>query len=224
MLFKGSHPPVLSRPRVLLNLHCASLLCWIHPLPVKSECISPAVVYSCRGHCSYILHVKHLFWPMLSQSSRPDTTPVVWNIQSLGNHQNEWKHAPARNTQLPHAKRCISVPAGERDSSQGVSSVASAIQDQNSTPSSWQNNSRITDITQPVASTLSTTPWRSVCTPTATPGTTVLAHQHPEEPHTQTQHVTLYPAPHLALLALPLFSAVLKASLPWSLILKPALL
>jgi len=64
------------------------------------------------------------------------------------------------------AERCVSVPAGEWDSSQGGSSVASTIQCQNSTPSSSHNNSRIADITQ------STTQQRSIITPTSTPATT----------------------------------------------------
>jgi len=75
------------------------------------------------------------------------------------------------NSQLPPAQRRISVLAGERDSSQGGSSVASTIQCQNSTPSSSLNNSRFADITQPVTSTPSTTQRWSVNTPTATPGT-----------------------------------------------------
>jgi len=74
-------------------------------------------------------------------------------------------------SQLPPAKRRVSVPAGERDSSQGGSSVPSTIQGQNSTPSSLLNNSRIADITQHVTSTLSATQRRSIITPTATPGT-----------------------------------------------------
>ena len=47
-------------------------------------------------------------------------------------------------------------------------------------------------------------------------------HQHPAEPHRQTQCVALYPAPHPASLALALLSAVLKTYLPPSLIQKPA--
>jgi len=50
----------------------------------------------------------------------------------------------------------------------------------------------------------------------------VVKHQHLEEPHRQTQRVTFYPAPHLASLALPLFSEDLKTCLRPSLIQKPA--
>jgi len=50
----------------------------------------------------------------------------------------------------------------------------------------------------------------------------VVAHQHPEEPHSQTQRITLYPAPHPAFLALPLLSVLLKTCLPPSIIQKPA--
>jgi hypothetical protein len=57
------------------------------------------------------------------------------------------------------------------DSSQGGFSVPSAIQGQNSTPSSSLNNSHVAGITQPVAGTLCTTLRRSINTPTAMPGT-----------------------------------------------------
>ena len=49
-----------------------------------------------------------------------------------------------------------------------------------------------------------------------------MAHQHPEEPHRQTKRVALYPAPHPALLALPLLSALMKTWVPPSLIQTPA--
>ena len=108
---------------------------------------------------------------MPSQSTHPDTTPVVRNVRSLANRQNQQKRGPSGNSQLPPAKRRVSVPAGERDSSQGGSSVRSTIQGQNSTPSSSLNNSRVADITERVTSTLSATQRRSIITPTATPGT-----------------------------------------------------
>jgi len=108
---------------------------------------------------------------MPSQSPHPDTTPVVRNVRSLANRQNQQNRGPSANSQLPPAKRLVSVPAGERDSSQGGSFVPSTIQGQNSTPSSSLNNSRVADITQRVASTPSTTQRRSIITPTATPGT-----------------------------------------------------
>jgi hypothetical protein len=50
----------------------------------------------------------------------------------------------------------------------------------------------------------------------------VIVHQHPEEPYRHTQCVTLYPALHPALLALPLLSALLTTFQPPSLIQKPA--
>jgi hypothetical protein len=108
---------------------------------------------------------------MPSQSTHPDTTPVVRNVRSLANRQNQQKRGPSGNSQLPPPKRRVSVPAGERDSSQGGSSVRSTIQRQNSTPSSSLNNSRVADITQRVTSTPSATQRRSIITPTATPGT-----------------------------------------------------
>jgi hypothetical protein len=75
------------------------------------------------------------------------------------------------NSQLPPDKRRVSVPAGERDSSQGGSCIASTIQGHNSTPSSSLNNSSVADITQRVTSTPSATQRRSIITPTTTPGT-----------------------------------------------------
>jgi hypothetical protein len=108
---------------------------------------------------------------MPSQSPHPDTTPVVRNVRSLGNRHNQQKRGPSGNSQLLPAKRRSSVPAGERDSSQGGSFVPSTIQVQNSTPSSWLNNSRVANITHRVASTSSTKQRRSIITPTATPGT-----------------------------------------------------
>jgi hypothetical protein len=108
---------------------------------------------------------------MPSQSPHPDTTPVVQNVRSLANRQNQQKRGSSGNSQLPPAKRRVSVPAGERDSSQGGSFVPSTIQGQNSTPSSSLNNSGIADITQCVASTLCANQRRLIITPTATPGT-----------------------------------------------------
>jgi len=108
---------------------------------------------------------------MPSQSPHPDSTPVVRNVRSLANRQNQQTRGPSGNSQLPPAKRRVSVPADERDTSQGGSSVPSTIQGQNSTPLSSLNNSRIADITQHVASTPSATLRRSIYTPTATPVT-----------------------------------------------------
>jgi hypothetical protein len=73
---------------------------------------------------------------------------------------------------LPHAKRRVSVEAGEKDSSQGVSSVGSTIQGQNDTPLSSLNNSRVAYITQRATSTPSATQQQSMITPTSTLGTT----------------------------------------------------
>ena len=108
---------------------------------------------------------------MPSQSTHPDMTLVVRNVRSLANRQNQQKRGPSGNSQLPPPKIRVSVPAGERDSSQGGSSVRSTIQGQNSTPSSSRNNSRVADITQCVTYTPSATLRRSIITPTATPGT-----------------------------------------------------
>jgi len=108
---------------------------------------------------------------MPSPSPHPDTTLVVRNVRSLVNCQNQQKRGPSANSELPPAKRRVSVPAGERDSSQGGSSVPSKIQGTNSTPSSSLNNSRIADVTQPVTSTPFAIQRRSIITSTFTPGT-----------------------------------------------------
>jgi len=102
---------------------------------------------------------------MRSQSPHPRTTPVVRIVQK------QHKRRPSGNSQLPAAKRRVSAPAGERDCSQGESSVASTIPGQNSTPSSLLNNSGVADITQRVTVTPSATQRRSMITPTAMPGT-----------------------------------------------------
>jgi len=102
---------------------------------------------------------------MPSQSPHPDPTPVVRIVQKLQ------KHRPSGNAQLPPAKRRVSTLAGERDSSQGGSSMASTIPGQNSTPSSSLNNSGVADITQCVTSTPSATQRRSMITSTAMLGT-----------------------------------------------------
>ena len=67
--------------------------------------------------------------------------------------------------------RCIFASDGERDSSQGQSSVHWTIQGQNSTPSSSLNNSRVAHITQSVTSPQAATQRRTIITPTATAGT-----------------------------------------------------
>jgi len=131
----------------------------------------PAVAYACRGNYSYLLNVKLLYPTMPSQSPDPDVTPVIWNVRSLANRHNQQKSRPSGNSQLLPAKRRISILAGGRDTSQGGSSVPSTIQRQNSTLSSWMNNSRVAGITQRMTSTSSATLRRSINAPTATPDT-----------------------------------------------------
>jgi hypothetical protein len=136
--------------------------------PMKST--SPALAYSCRGYYSYLLNIKHLYRNMPSQSPHPDKTPVIRNVRSLANGQNQQKHGPSGNAEFPPAKRLVSIPAGKRDSSQGGTSVPCTIQRQISTSSSL-NNSRIAEITQRITSTPSPTQRWSIITPAATPGT-----------------------------------------------------
>ena len=87
-----------------------------------------------RVTCRHYIHVEHLYRNMPSQSTHPDKTPVLRNVRCLANRQNQQKRGPSGNSQLPPPMRRVSVPAGERDSSQGGSSVRSTIQGQNSTP------------------------------------------------------------------------------------------
>ena len=108
---------------------------------------------------------------MPSESPHPDTTPVIRTVRRLANRQNQQKRGPSGDSQLPPAKRCISLLAAGRDSSQGGSSLRSTLRGQNSTPSSSLNNSRVADITHRVTSNPSATQRRSMITPTATPGT-----------------------------------------------------
>jgi hypothetical protein len=60
---------------------------------------------------------------MTSQSPHLDTTLVVRNVQRLANRQNQQQRGASGNCQLPPAITQVSVPAGERDSSPGGSSV-----------------------------------------------------------------------------------------------------
>jgi hypothetical protein len=153
---------------------------------------------------------------MPARSPHLDTTPVVQNVRSLANRQNQQKRGPSGNSQLPPAKRRVSVPVGKTDSSQGGSSIPSTIQGQNSTTSSSLNNFRVEDINQCVTSTRSATQRLLINTPTATLGTSSCS-----TPAHEPQRVVLYPAPHAALLSLPLLAEVLITFLPPSLIHKP---
>jgi len=119
---------------------------------------------------------------MPSQRSQPDTTVVVRIVQK------RQKCRPLGNSLLPPAQICISAPAGERDTSQGGSSVASTIHGQNATLSSSLNNSGVADITQCVTSTPSATQQWSINTPTPTPGKS--SHTTPAPKGTSQAHWT----------------------------------
>jgi hypothetical protein len=84
--------------------------------PMKS--ISPAIAYGYTGLYFYLLNVEYLYGNMPSQSPHPDTTPVVRNVRSLANRQHQQNCGPSGKSQIPPAKRRVSVLAGERDSSQ----------------------------------------------------------------------------------------------------------
>jgi len=159
---------------------------------------------------------------MLAQTPHPDTSQVVRNVQRLANCQNQQKRGPSGNSQLPPAKRGIPVPAGKRNFSQEGSSVASTIQVQNSTPSSLLNNSCIADLTQRVTSTQSGPQQWSKKYSNRHAGYMQWLHTSTRRDHRQTQCIALHSAPHPALPAPPLPSAVLKTCLPPSLIQKPA--
>jgi len=67
-------------------------------------------------------------------------TSVVQNIQCFASCQKQLKGWPSGNPQHALVKRHVSVNAGEWDSSQAGSFVASTLQSQNSTPSVSLNN------------------------------------------------------------------------------------
>jgi hypothetical protein len=143
---------------------------------------------------------------MLSQRPHPITSPVVRNVRSLPNRQNQQQRWTSGNSELSPAKRRVSIPAGDRDSSQGGSSVALTIQGQNSTPSSSLNNSHVADITQCVTSTLSATPHWSIIHPTAPPRTSSRNTPAPSRitQTDSTRHVVSSPASGIASTPTPL--------------------
>jgi hypothetical protein len=89
-------------------------------------------------------------------------------IQIVQKHQQ--RRPLGKSPNLPDLGR-ISPLAGERDSSQGGSSVASTIHGQHSTLSSSRNNSGEADISRGMTSTLSTTQRPLINPSTAMPGT-----------------------------------------------------
>jgi hypothetical protein len=101
----------------------------------------------------------------LPKALHPGMTPDVGIVH------NQQKPRPLGNSHLPSAKRLVSAPAGESDSSQGGRSIACTIPGQNSTPSSSLNNSGMADITHRMTVTPSATQRQSMITPTAMPGT-----------------------------------------------------
>jgi len=173
MRFKGSCPRVLSQFRVQCGLHWASLFRPVPPWSLKQEATSPAVPYACRRNYFYILNLEHLYQTMPFQSPHPDMDTVVLHVRSLPNCHDQQKRGPSGTYPLPPAQRRDSVPAGDRDSSQGGSFVGSTIQGQNSTTSSTLNSSHVADITQHMTSATSATLRQSIYTPTATPDTII---------------------------------------------------
>jgi len=202
MLFKGSRHRVLSWCTVQRDLHCASLVCRNPPWSLRLKSTPPPIAYACTDYWSDILNVDHVSRSMPSQGAYPDTTPVIQNVDSLVNCQNRQMRGPLGNSELPPAKRRISLLAVERDSSQGWSSVASTIQSKNSTPSSSLNNSHIADITQRITSTSSATQRRSISTPTTMSGTS--SRSTPAPIGTLTRRVVSSPASSIAITATPL--------------------
>ena len=161
-------PWVLSQFWVYYSQQCTSVCCRISLRCIKCESTMPAISYVCRGKYSYILNMKHLNSCILSQSPHHDTPPAIQNVRGLFNHPKQQQHGPVGNSQLLPAKRRIFLPAGEWDSSQGGSSMASTIHGQNSSPWTSLNNSHVANITQHVTSTQSATPLWSINTATAT--------------------------------------------------------
>ena len=137
---------------------------------------------------------------MPSQRPHPDMTLVMRNDRSLVNRQNEHKCGPSGNSQLPPGMRRISILAGERDSSQRGSSVASTIRGLNSTHSSSLNNAHVADTTQCMTSTPVATQRWSIIPPTAMLGT--CSRSRPAHEGTaqrdSTRHVVSNPASGIA--------------------------
>jgi len=101
---------------------------------------------------------------MPSPSSHLNMAPVVRMVQKQPERRR------SGTSHLPPDTRHVSALAGDRDTSQGGSLVASTIHNQNSTPSSSLNNSAVADITQRVTSTPFAAQRQSMNTPTTTPG------------------------------------------------------
>jgi hypothetical protein len=118
-----------------------------------------------------MLNVEHLYRTMPSQTPHPETTPVICKIGSLANCLSQHMRGLSGNSQLPTAKRRVSIPAGKSDTSQGGSSVPCTIHGQNYTPSSALNTSCVADITRCVTSTPSATVRQSINSASARPGT-----------------------------------------------------
>jgi hypothetical protein len=171
MLFKGSCDRVLSGFRVQRGQHCNPLLCRTPPWSLKLESTSPVVAYPYTGTDFYILNIELVYQTMPSRSPHRDPTSDVRNVRSPSNCQNQQQHGPSGNSQLPPAKRRVSVPAGERDSSQGGSSIPSTIQGQNDTRSSSLSISCVADVTQHVTTNPSATHQWLINTSTAKLGT-----------------------------------------------------
>jgi hypothetical protein len=87
-----------------------------------------AIGSTCRGNDSDSLNVEHPYRMKTSHGLHPVTSPVIQNVRSLANRQNLQKLGSSGNAQCPPAKRRVSVPAGERDSVQRGSSVASTLE------------------------------------------------------------------------------------------------
>jgi len=139
---------------------------------------------------------------MHSQSPHPGTTPVVRNVRSLADHHNQQRRGRSGNSQLPPAKRRVSVPVGKRDYSQGGNCVPSTIQGQKSTPSSSLTDSCVADINHRVTSTPPATQGWSINTPTTTPGTSSRSTLAPGE--TSTRRVVSSPTSGIVITPTPL--------------------
>jgi len=108
---------------------------------------------------------------MHSQSSHPCTTPDVRDIGCVPNHLNHQQHGRSGNFPIRPIETRISVRDRQWSSSQGGSSVASTNRGQNSTLSSFLNNSHLPAINQHVTLTQSTRQGRRINTPTTKLGT-----------------------------------------------------
>jgi len=61
----------------------------IPPWSLKLKSTLPAIANACRWNYSYNFNIEYLNGTIPSQCPHPDMTLVVWNVQTLTNHQQQ---------------------------------------------------------------------------------------------------------------------------------------